>query len=161
MNYIGIDPGLGTSPGGCIAVIGQDRTVKTMFRLSKKEEPEIRSMLASWLFDPHFVVLEKVWGLPGCQGQFPFGDHFGFLKGVLTAWDADYILAAPQTWMRGVKMAGLQREKSERKGDLKTEAKLLFPDVKVTLAESDALLIAEYAWRLKNEPVPYKRETRR
>ena len=59
------------------------------------------------------------------------------------------IIVGPRDWQRAldcpVKVKG--EKKSKHKTNLATFARLLFPDVKVTLARADALLFAEYCRR--------------
>ena len=69
--------------------------------------------------------------------------NFGFLLGVLSTIEVRTVLVKPQKWQKGI--PGLEGKKGpDRKRALKDQAARLFPDVKVTLANCDALLIAEW-----------------
>jgi len=93
-----------------------------------------------------FAVIEKVHSSPqmGVVSAFSFGKSFGFCEAVLVAAGVRYELATPQKWMKAMGcMTGGDKKIS------KARAQALFPDVKVTHAIADALLIAEYARRTR------------
>lgn len=97
------------------------------------------------------VFLEKVHSMPG-QGvasSFKFGEHFGFLKGVITTLEIRLELVTPQAWMKTMSLGTSSScaSKTEWKNKLKGEAQRLYPQQKVTLKTADALLILEYAVR--------------
>jgi len=80
---------------------------------------------------------------PG-SAMFNFGNGYGFIRGVLAANRIKTVLVRPQTWQKGV--SGVQSTKGpERKRALKEAAARLYPNIKVTLTNADALLIADYA----------------
>jgi hypothetical protein len=75
-----------------------------------------------------------------------YASNFGFIKGVLTALKWRIVLVPPKEWQRKLglgKAKGLT--KTEWKNKLKQKAEELFPNIKVTLATADALLILEAA----------------
>jgi hypothetical protein len=81
-----------------------------------------------------------------------YAGNFGFIKGVLTALKWRIVIVPPKEWQRKLslgKAKGLS--KSDWKNKLKQKAEELFPNIKVTLATADALLILESAKRAKNE----------
>jgi len=94
------------------------------------------------------AYLEEVGGYigkpqPG-SSMFKFGSGYGFIRGVLAANRIKTVLVRPQTWQKGV--SGVQSTKGpERKRALKEAAARLYPNIKVTLTNADALLIADYA----------------
>jgi hypothetical protein len=98
-------------------------------------------------------VLEQVGGFAGKaqpgSAMFRFGEHFGFLKGVIQTLEIRLVLVRPQVWQRGFGLgtASACRTKSEWKNKLKAEAQRLFPHLPVTLKTADALLILDYARR--------------
>ena len=103
--------------------------------------------------DECVCVLEQVGGFVG-KGQpgsamFKFGEHFGFIKGVVQTLGIKLVLVRPQTWQKdfGLGTAANCASKSDWKNKLKAEAQRRFPHLPVTLATADALLILE--WHLR------------
>jgi crossover junction endodeoxyribonuclease RuvC len=96
-------------------------------------------------------VLEEVSGFAGKaqpgSAMFRFGEHFGFIKGVVQALEVRLVLVRPQVWQKGFGLgtASACRTKSEWKNKLKAEAQRRFPHLNVTLKTADALLILEHA----------------
>jgi crossover junction endodeoxyribonuclease RuvC len=140
--HIGIDPG----KAGGIAVL--DGTSVSVLTLKDKSEGEI----AQWLTDitrdvsPMFAVLERVRSSPqmGVVSAFSFGWSFGFLRGLLAGLLIPYEEVIPGRWQKELGCMS--------KGDksvTKARAQQLFPEVKCTHGNSDALLIAEYARRIR------------
>ena len=81
--------------------------------------------------------------------MFKFGSGYGFIRGVLAANRIKTVLVRPQTWQKGV--SGVQSTKGpERKRALKEAASRLYPNIKVTLTNADALLIADYGLKLQH-----------
>lgn len=109
-------------------------------------------------------------GQPG-SAMFSFGMGYGIIQGILIALKVPYELVRPQKWQLALSLGhvgtssgnykGLSPDeaKSERrriaalnriakrhwKNKLKEHAQRLYPNLKVTLNTSDALLILEYA----------------
>jgi hypothetical protein len=98
-------------------------------------------------------VLEEVGGFAGKaqpgSAMFRFGEHFGFIKGVVQALEIRLVMVRPQVWQKGFGLgtASACRTKSEWKNKLKAEAQRRFPQLNVTLKTADALLILEHAMR--------------
>ena len=96
-------------------------------------------------------VLEEVSGFAGKaqpgSAMFRFGEHFGFLKGVVQALGIRLVLVRPQVWQRGFGLgtASACASKTEWKNKLKAEAQRRFPHLNVTLKTADALLILEHS----------------
>ena len=98
------------------------------------------------------AVMEEVGGYVGGGGQpgsamFKFGRGFGFLLGVLAALKIRTELVRPQKW-QGALSLGTSKAHATKvawKNHLKGKAQKLFPQIKVTLATADALLLMEYA----------------
>jgi len=100
------------------------------------------------------ALVEKVGGYAGGTGQpgsamFRFGEGYGFLLGVLMACGVRVELVTPQTWQKAVGLGhrGRDQSKADWKRKLRAQAERLFPGVKVTLANADALLLLEYGRR--------------
>ena len=83
---------------------------------------------------------------PG-SAMFRFGEHFGFLKGVIQALEVRLVLVRPQVWQRGFGLgtASACASKTIWKNKLKAEAQRRFPHLNVTLKTADALLILEHS----------------
>lgn len=95
-------------------------------------------------------VLEEVNGFVGKaqpgSAMFKFGEHYGFLKGVIQTLGIKLVLVRPQAWQKvfGLGTASRCASKTEWKNKLKAEAQRRFPDLGVTLKTADALLILEW-----------------
>ena len=75
--------------------------------------------------------------------SFVLGHNVGFEIGVLMALNIPVDLVRPQKWQGG--LSGLKGLKgAPRKRALKEHAKTLYPGLKVTLANADALLILHH-----------------
>lgn len=122
-------------------------------------------------------IIEKVGGFAGGDGQpgsamFNFGFGAGLIYGALLAFKIRVEEVTPQKWQKGLSLgnkqhvrcpAGVSKEekkkytamnsryKTEWKNKLKAEAQRLYPNIKVTLKTSDALLILEYYKRFLNK----------
>jgi hypothetical protein len=150
---VAIDPGV----TGGIAVWGYGKTECHPMPETEGDRVDfIKSVKAAAAMEGGEVVcvLEKVGGYAG-KGQpgsamFRFGEHFGFLKGVIQTLEIRLVLVRPQVWQKGFGLgtASACRTKSEWKNKLKAEAQRLFPHLPVTLKTADALLILEYARRI-------------
>jgi hypothetical protein len=147
VNYIGIDPGR----SGGIAII-TEYTVH-FCKLSETERD-----IADWLFQRTHVgvfggqraLLEKVHSMPkqGVASTFTFGTNYGFLRGLLTGLKISFDDVTPQRWQKA--MGCLTHGD---KNLSKAKAQQLFPELKITHATADALLIAEYCRRINERPV--------
>ena len=135
---IGIDPGL----GGGIAVINPDGSATAMLMPPESDIAEYLSGFAA----NTYVYIENlpVGGMPGnFSGMAKLHRNYGFCLGVLSALNIRTVLVRPQLWQKGI--PGVEGKKGvKRKRALKEQASRLFPHVKVTLKNADALLIAEY-----------------
>lgn len=74
-------------------------------------------------------------------------ENFGILKGAALAFNCKLELPRPHDWQKAVGAGSRQSHASQIKwkNHLKGIAQRRFPDVKVTLQKSDALLILEWA----------------
>jgi crossover junction endodeoxyribonuclease RuvC len=145
MIYIGIDPG---KKGG-VAIISDDGV--KVYQWDDQRFIEDMRQHANWL-DKCVAAVEKVGAMPG-QGvtsMFSFGQSYGFILGVLTAFGIPYQLVSPATWKREFGLL-----KSQKQGSVDV-CKRLFPGVNMLPTErcrkesdgmAESLLIAEYARR--------------
>lgn len=158
MRYIGIDPGA----SGGIAMI-DDRSAE--FVLAWKmpaTDCDILALLENVIFYDGqrgvvHAVIEKVnpgvFGRPGAKmgvvSAFTFGGGYRALKMALAACRIPYDEALPMKWQTAMQC----RSKGD-KNITKARAQALFPQIKVTHAIADALLIAEFCRRLHSGAAP-------
>ena len=143
--YIGIDPG----KSGGIAVISNEgievkkcpdsvQDMAILFALILQETPPLHVL----------VMIEKVWARPhdGRASVFTFAGNYGQWQGIVASHEITPHYVTPQVWMRAV---GCPKKlsKKDRKNYLKALAKEKYPEKsrRLTLATSDAMLIADYA----------------
>ena len=141
--YLGIDPG---KKGG-IAVITEEGEIEA-FPL---DERVLHMQIQSLAFDDCVCCLEKVHAMPG-QGvtsMFTFGEGYGFIRGMLAAYNIPYQEIQPQKWKKEFGLSGEKASSIE-------VAHRLFPTVSLKATErcrtdhdgmAEALLMAEYARR--------------
>jgi len=145
--YIGIDPG---KTGGLVILPERgDKKVVTQMPTTERD-------IWNWFADipsPSFpfAVIEKVGSMPGnaARAMFTFGWGYGGLRMALVARGIPFEEVTPQVWLKGLGIPFRKRKESRTqfKNRLKGRAQQLFPDVAVTLATADALLIATYCQR--------------
>lgn len=151
MRYIGMDPG----SGGGIAVLDEDGTLLHVTKM-----PETGRDLLDWLKAVSFTpvgperqraMVERVHAAPkmGVVSAFTFGRNYERLLMALLALGIPFDEVTPQAWQKALGCSsGRKGFKGGDKGIPKRRAQELFPDVKVTNAIADALLIAEHARRV-------------
>ena len=92
------------------------------------------------------ACIESVHSMPGNSGRsmFTFGTNYGMHLGLLAANKIPYIKCTPSVWMKHY--GSMPRDKKDRKNHIKQLAQQLYPDTDkpITLATSDAVLIAHY-----------------
>ena len=139
--FIGIDPGV----SGAITALDENGKV---FALTKMPQTmgDLLHFLQQFTNDDALCYLEKVHAHPGdgAVSVFKCGQGFGWLQMALLAAKVKTIEVLPNTWMRGLGIKSKKKDetKTAYKNRLKFVAEQLFPDQKVTLWNSDALLIA-------------------
>ncbi len=103
------------------------------------------------------VFLEHLQPLPsrvrGAVASFKLGTHYGMLQGILISYRLPFTIVRPQLWQGrlGCSYPGQEISYAEKKKRNRILAQKLFPDIKVTHAIADALLIAEYGRRVLSE----------
>ena len=144
MIYIGVDPG---KKGGVAIIDGDGAEVYAW-----DDQTFVNVMAATMNKGKCIAAVEKVGAMPG-QGvtsMFSFGQSFGFILGVLTAFGIGYQLVPPTLWKREF---GLLHTEKQASVDV---AKRLFPGVSLLPTErcrkesdgmADALCLCEYARR--------------
>lgn len=159
MVYIGIDPGQG---GGVAVIVGNDSLTGPHWVVEKwTGEADMRDWLVNELdlaagkiidgeperYRNTFALLERVHSMPkqGVSSTFKFGQNYGFWRGLLCAFRIPYEEVSPGVWQKAMGCLS-----GGDKNVTKAKAAQLFPQIKVTHAIADALLIAEYCCRLRN-----------
>lgn len=146
---IGIDPGL----SGGIAFIWKDCNRDT-YKMPATES-DLYDLLntASGFEGPVMAYVEKVNAGPkmGSSASFKFGQNVGAIRMACIAACIPLEYVSPQKWQKEfgliVKGRGLGQGDTDKKNRNKARAQELFPELKITHAIADALLIAEYGRR--------------
>lgn len=139
---MGIDPG---SNGG-IAVLAPDGIVLDVTKMPDTPM-DILEYIRLHSKGAKCIIEDVGHGIPGqsSSATAKFARHNGWLEMALLASGIPTTKVTPQKWQKYFQMhRGKDEEKTRYKNRLKERAQLLFPTVKVTLANADALLIAEY-----------------
>lgn len=147
MIYIGIDPG----KSGALAVLYDDWGGNVVVRVIKFDSREYAQTLRDLSGQRVKACLEHVGAMPG-QGvtsMFNFGQNFGYIKGLLEAFQIPYELVRPQKWKKAFGITGDKNSSIE-------VCKRLFPFAQLRRTDrcrkdddgkAEALLMAEYARR--------------
>ena len=139
--FIGIDPGksggIGILYNDSYNVVKCPNTVHEMANellLIKEMGPDI----------PIYAAIESVHSMPGqgVKSTFTFGQGYGQWLGILATLKIPYIQVTPHKWMKW--FGSMPKPKKERKNHLKHLAQQRYPNVNITLAVADAMLIATY-----------------
>lgn len=146
--FMGVDPG----KSGGIAVVGDGSAAA--YKMPETETDTYQLFLQEGSATK-FAVIEKVTSRPGdgVVSMFKFGMGYGGLRMALIAAGIPFEEVTPRTWQKGLDIP--PRKKTGRgienhtqfKNRLKAKAQQLFPDLNVTLATCDALLISEFCRR--------------
>ena len=143
--YIGIDPG----KNGAIAFIPTDGKPWTASFKDATDKDIYETMrdavvYAGFEHAASTAMIEQVASSPqmGVKSAFTFGEGFGKLVMLMTALEIPFERVRPLKWQTalGCKTGG-------DKNITKRKAQELFPEIKITHANADALLIAEYCRR--------------
>ena len=146
MIYIGVDPG----KNGGIAIIDSDGAIAFPF----SEERLLIELDGIAQEYECICYLEHVHAMPkqGVSSTFNFGMNFGFIQGVLKAYEIPYELVTPQKWKKEFSCT------SDKNTSIEV-CKRLFPGVNLKATDrckkdhdglAEALLIAEYGRRHYN-----------
>jgi crossover junction endodeoxyribonuclease RuvC len=143
---IGLDPG---ASGGIAWIVDGVADCRKM----PETERDIWELLSVLRLRGGTAFIERVHSMPkqGVASSFKFGQQYGTLRGMLIGSEIPFEEVTPQRWQKALGCL--------TKGDKnvsKAKAQQLFPHLKITHAVADALLIAEYARRIRTpiEPAP-------
>lgn len=145
--YIGIDPGASGAIAAHVTSLGG-----TFIHWNKNDATDTDlSMWLKMLIDGStelFAIIEKVHSMPkqGVASSFKFGESAGFLRGLLVAHQIPFEYVTPQKWQQA-----MQCRSGGDKNVTKQAAQRLFPTEKITHANADALLLAEYCRRMRGD----------
>ena len=143
MNFLGLDPGV----SGGIALITDDATV--VYKMPETETDILDTLRGCADHRPLFAYLEAVHAMPkqGVSSTFKLGMQYGMLRAFLLALAIPFETVSPGVWQRALGCLS--------KGDknvTKRKAQELHPQIKVTHATADALLITDYGRRKYDRP---------
>lgn len=142
MYYIGIDIG----NNGAAALLDKDGVVMQELRFNRATLHDKADTFREWrdMGDGEHVVamVEKVASSPqmGVRSAFTFGCGYGEILGILAALRIPYKTVTPGVWQKAMGCLS--------KGDkniTKAAAQRLYPALKITHADADAILIARYS----------------
>ena len=141
--YIGIDPGIS---GGIACITSDDLfAVKCPGTIADMNDKiEAITEITNHTGYQCYATIEAVHSMPkqGVSSVFKFGKNYGEWLGILSASKIPYTQVSPQKWMK--LFGSMPKEKKDRKNHIKHLAQQRYPHNKITLATSDAILIAEY-----------------
>jgi crossover junction endodeoxyribonuclease RuvC len=131
--FLGLDPG----KSGGLALVSGD--FAQAWKLDQTEA-DVADILRTHKDAIRFGFIEAVHSMPGqgVSSTFKFGASYGFLRGLLVALKIPFTEVRPQAWQKTIGAL--------TKGDknvTKAKAQQLWPELKITHAIADALLIAE------------------
>lgn len=134
-SYIGIDPG---QSGGIALLCDNEVEAWKMPETERDVYDLLRGIKQGY---PGVVaVLEKVGAMPkqGVASTWKFGQHYGMLRAFLIALGIPFETVPPGVWQR--RMGCLSKGK---KNVTKSKAQELWPQLRITHALADAVLIAD------------------
>jgi hypothetical protein len=135
--FFGIDPGC----SGAVSTLDKEgKPVGGSFKLSETMLDVVEYFEKFDLKDS-YAVIEAVHSMPkqGVASTFTFGKSFGQCLGILSALRIPFILVSPVKWQTAMNC----RTKGD-KNVSKAAAQRLWPTVKISHANADSLLLAEY-----------------
>jgi hypothetical protein len=149
MVFVGIDVG----KDGGIAIINEQGVVLRAGRMPETDADLLAAIF--WVqmempLIPCRALLEKVHASPqmGVTSAFTFGGWYRACRMALTAAKIPFDEVSPMRWQRRLECLS-----GGDKNVTKARAQQLFPAVKVTHYIADALLLAEFARRLRTDGV--------
>jgi len=146
--YIGIDPG---GSGAVAWIKGVGHWAYTLKNTERDIADTFWNLAAAIEREGGSALIERVGAFPG-QGVtscFSFGQNYGFLRGLLIAYKIPFETVLPRAWQAtfGLLRRDKTETKTEKKRRHKARAQELFTSLKITNANADALLIAEWLRR--------------
>ena len=140
--YLGIDPGR----AGGIALVWADAQQYEAWKIPESER-DLWDILNNHVRQyTVFAMIEKVHSSPqmGVRSAFSFGRSYGTLRGMLNALELPFDEVSPVKWQNWQKC-----RTGGNKNVSKSRAQQLFPNLKMTHAIADSLLIADYCRQIR------------
>ena len=149
--YIGIDPGQSGGISWIERTVEDGRQVNFIYSEKMPATEHDVDILFKKLKSRGMnmkCIIEAVHSMPG-QGvasSFKFGRNYGFLRGLLVANRIPFDQVSPQKWQKtlGLQKKSREETKTQHKNNIKGKAQQLYPQLKVTLAVADAIMLATY-----------------
>jgi hypothetical protein len=150
MVFIGIDPGV----SGGIAALDSDGSVISCIKMPETPQDIWIALTEMSKQYEGRACIEKVSATPqmGVSSAFAFGRGYGQLLMALAAAAIPFDYVLPSKWQSALGCStggGRMGQRVADKNRTKRRAQELFPQIKMTHALADALLIAEYGRRLE------------
>lgn len=145
MNIIGVDPG--QSGGIAIASLEGGRWEMRAVKMPATER-ELWDVFVG--LDPGVAFIEKVGSTPqmGVKSAFSFGRSAGLLHMALVAAGLRIEFVSPSKWQGALRLPKIGGKIGEngtaKKNRNKAKAQELRPELKITHATADAILLCEY-----------------
>jgi len=143
MNFVGIDPG----KSGGIAIVSHPSLKAEAYKMPETERDILDLLVSIRDYGNCFAVIESVHAFPGqgVSSTFHFGMNYGMLRMALIAAGIPFDTCPPAKWQKALGCLS--------KGDkniTKAKAQEIFPEMKITHAIADALLIAWYCMKVNS-----------
>lgn len=135
---VGIDPGV----SGGFATLSWGGTTANATAFDKVTPRDIATILRGAPIKKAYIEQVHSMPLQGVRSVFTFGENYGLWQGILTALGIPFERVPPLTWQTAMRC-----RTGGDKNISKTRAQELFPNLKITHAIADSLLIAEYGRR--------------
>lgn len=146
-----IDPG---QSGGIVTVNHYLRSAPEAFSMPATDGDILEKLSPpkAWAWDDKVAYLEELVKYTGrnmpSSSMAVYASNWGMIKGMLLAYQYKVILVPPKKWQKVLGLGSATgMSKTEWKNKLKQMAQQLYPQLKITLATADALLIYEAAKR--------------
>lgn len=141
----GVDPGI----SGAITLLTFNGEVVGSWPTPETER-EVVELLSEFAPRIARAAIERVQPMPtGTVAMFKLGRSYGFLRGILTTLQIPFDEVGPKAWQAGVGVIFPPKVNGKRnnKAITRQKAQQLFPHIKITNANADSVLIAEYQRR--------------
>ena len=136
--FIGIDPG---GSGGA-AMLDSAGAIIDVAKFKPMTLRDMADLFEEWATYPGTkAIIEKVHSMPkqGVSSTFKFGENFGMLQMALAAYHIEFDYVTPQKWQ-----GFMNCRSGGDKNVTKARAQHRWPHYKITHANADCLLIADY-----------------
>jgi len=143
--FIGIDPG---ASGGA-AMLDSQGSIIDVVKFKDMTLRDMADLFCEWSsqYELPKAIIEKVHSMPkqGVSSTFKFGENFGMLQMALASYHIEFDYVTPQKWQGAMNC----RTKGD-KNVTKARAQQRWPHYKITHANADCLLIADYCRTIAN-----------